>query len=145
MAEITDETKEPPTELPPISAYIWRPWHAKLYWSLTPSLWLVGSDWVQGLPEAVAKGLTIAAIFTAPPIVFLVLAFGWLEKLIHDPNRVWVPINGHREDRIFGDEFNRRRENSAIMINQLDPRSPSYYMNDLSNPRNPHRRHFCKR
>ncbi|SHM45204.1 hypothetical protein SAMN05518668_109191 [Sphingobium sp. YR657] len=145
MVDIPDEMNEPPVGLPPISAYIWSPWYAKLYWSLTPSLWLVGSDWVQGLPEAVAKALAIAAIFTAPPIVFLVLAFGWLEKFIHDPNRVWAPMAGHRADRYFWDEYNRRREETAIIMNRYDPRSPNYYMNDVSNPLNPHHQHFFKR
>lgn len=142
MAEILEEPKEPSAELTPISAYIWKPWYAKLYWSLTPSLWLVGSDWVQNLPEAVGRGLMIVSIFTVPPVVFLVLAFGWLEKFIHDPNRVRVPMERRRSDQNFWDDYDRRKKDIAIMMDQYDVRSPNYYMNHISDPRNPHHRTF---
>ena len=118
----------------PISTYIWKPWYAKVYWTLTPSIWFVGADWVRDLPEWLRFFVVVVSLFTTPPVAFLVLAFPWLEKLIHDPSRKWEEQHLVRPAQY---PFERGPLGLCPSADPLDPRAGIHWQFDSNNPISP--------
>ncbi len=80
----TDESRAS-IERPDIVQWVWRPWYARLWWSLSAIYWIVGTGALFFQPLAdfytapVAGSLHIAFF---PVFAFVLFAFGWV--------RAWV-------------------------------------------------------
>ena len=117
--------------------WLWRPWYAKLWWSGVPVYWLgmlatLKLDALADFYRSAAGGYL--DIFFFPPIVALVLSFGFL--------RQWLASLPTQENSEFDEDdfWDRRKYGPSGVpkeIDPLDPASGALWIGSSLNPLNP--------
>jgi hypothetical protein len=117
--------------------WLWRPWYAKLWWSGVPVYWLgmlatLKLDALADFYRSAAGGYL--NIFFFPPIVALVLSFGFL--------RQWLASLPTQENSEFDEDdlWDRRKYGPSGVpkeIDPLDPASGALWIGSSLNPLNP--------
>lgn len=131
-----DGTEQERSELH-LRNWIWRPWHAKLWWSGVPVYWLgmLASLKIDALAEiyhSAAGGYL--NVFFFPPIVALVLSFGFL--------KCWLArLPATDEDEMDEEEYWRKRKlgpsGMPKEVDPLEPTSGAFWIGSPLNPLNP--------
>jgi len=117
--------------------WLWRPWYARLWWSGVPVYWLgmlatLKLDALADFYHSAAGGYLNILFF--PPIVALVLAFGFL--------KCWLArLPAAEYDEPDEEEYWRKqRLGPSGMPREVDPLEPSsgaFWIGNLLNPLNP--------
>lgn len=117
--------------------WLWRPWHAKLWWAAVPVYWLgrlasLRSEAVAEFYHSALAGHLNVIFF--PPLVALILSYGFLKR--------WLALlPAVEEGAIDEDEFwPRRRYGPSRMpkeFDPLDPASGALWVGSTLNPTNP--------
>lgn len=131
-----DGTEQKRSELH-LRNWIWRPWHAKLWWSGVPVYWLgmLASLKIDALAEIYhsAAGGYLNVLFF-PPIAALVLSFGFLRQWLAS---LPAPVDSDFDEDDF---WNRRKYGPSGVpkeIDPLDPASGALWIGSALNPLNP--------
>ncbi|API58651.1 hypothetical protein BSL82_04440 [Tardibacter chloracetimidivorans] len=116
---------------PRVSASMWQPWYAKLWWGASASYWtgklisFCNPSLDELYTSAVAGYLNLVFY---PVTAFMVLGVGFL--------RAWMDFNGWEWGPPTGDQLFPKRSVGGFrdpMADPLDPRSPSHwrYLDDI--------------
>lgn len=134
MMENSQRQRQGPTRL---RDWLWRPWYAKLWWSGVATYWLgmlasLKTDALAEFYHSAAGGYLNVLFF--PPIVALVLSFGFLRQLlITSPALTDSDLDEH--DFLAHNRYGP----SGIPweFDPLDPRSGAHWNGSPLNPINP--------
>jgi hypothetical protein len=67
-------------ERPRISMWVWKPWYAKLWWSLTAIYWIlgVGAFFIRPLADIYTSDIAyVLHVVFYPVFAFVLMSFGW--------------------------------------------------------------------
>lgn len=143
-AAIHDQEPRRTNNQPVLSAWIWRPWYAKLWWAAIPVWWLgmAAATRVSALESIYDSALAgYLNILFFPMTALMVLGVGYVRERLDafvGPGD-GVPMSD--EEAFFAKR--RRAEHDRIMENlnrgtdMFDPRSGTLWIGNSLNPNNP--------
>ena len=118
-----------------LSDCLWRPWHAKLWWSGVLVYWLgmLASLKIEALPEVYhsAAGGYLVILFY-PPILAFVLSFGFIKCCLSR-----LPAAAGDDEMDEEEYWKKRRLGPSGMPKEVDPLEPSSGTFWIGNPLNP--------
>lgn len=117
--------------------WLWRPWYAKLWWSGVPVYWLgmlaaLKLDALADVYRSAAGGYL--NIFFFPPIVALVLSFGFIRRWL---GSLPAATDGEFDEDYFRDRRKYGPSGMPWQFDPLDPRSGAFWIGNPLNPLNP--------
>ena len=129
-----------------LSAWLWEPWYAKLWWSAIP-VWWVGMaastrvDFLESFYRGAFAGFLNILFF--PMTALMVLGVGYVRECLDGfvGQGDCVPLSDEDAEVFF--ERRRRREHERMMegwraqCNPMDPRSGPLWIGNPMNPNNP--------
>lgn len=144
-AVIDDHQTENVAGKPKLSAWLWRPWYAKLWWAAIPAWWLgmamaTRVDFLAAFYRGAVAGYLNVLFF--PMTALMVLGVGYIrerldefvgqgdgtsltdEEAMRAPQRMWT-------------EHDRAMEDLAATTDMFDPRSGALWIGNPLNPNNP--------
>lgn len=145
MEAAIDDQRQSHTEQPRLSAWLWRPWYAKLWWTAIPIWWLgmVASTRVEAL-ETFYRGALAGYlnVLFFPMTALMVLGVGYVRERLDSfvGQGDGVPLS-EDEAAFFAqrsrDELERMMEKWSAQSNPMDPRSGPLWIGNQMNPNNP--------
>lgn len=121
--------------VPNIGDFLWRPRYAKLWWAAIPIYWLgmAGSSRFSLLAEFYESALAgFLIVFFFPPMVVLILGFGFLRKWLSVLPESVEEAHGVDDPNFMSDRFG-----PSGMPSEFDPLDPSSGVFWIGNPLNP--------
>ena len=121
-----------------IGDWLWRPFHARLWWSAVPFYWagMTASSRVEFLATFYSSAIAgFVNVFFLPPLVALILSYGyfkaWLATAKSDPE--FAPDEEAEEFFVQ----RRNRYGPSGMLREFDPLDPASGSNWIGSPLNP--------
>lgn len=134
--EIRGESRDRLTPKPHLFQWIWRPWHAKLWWLLIPIYWAGAAVAIRfPLLDAFFSSAFagIMNVFMLPPITLMMLGQGYVRARFE-------PVDWSKRDSIDWNNSPFGRHHEIGMpppeMNSLDPRSGAFWIGSPLNPKN---------
>lgn len=131
---------------PRLSAWLWKPWYAKLWWTAIPVWWvsMAVSTRVDSL-EPFYRGWIAGYlnVLFFPMTALMVLGVGYVRSRLDGIVREGdgEPLSGEDAAALFAkhhrDERERTMERLRAQSNPMDPRSGSLWIGNVMNPNNP--------
>lgn len=130
----TEMDKDGGQEQLKVGDWLWRPLHARLWWSAAPFYWagLAASSRVETLAGFYGSAFAgFANVFFFPPITALILSYGFF--------RAWLATARFDPDEEVEEYLNRRRKRygPSGMLREFDPLDPASGALWVGNPLNP--------
>lgn len=130
---------------PKLSAWLWRPWYAKLWWAAIPLWWMgmAASTRIDALEAFYRGGIAgYLNVLFFPMTALMVLGVGYgrerLDSFVGQGDG--VPLSdeeGDAERQRVWEEHERMVERSRVFADPFDPRSGPLWIGNPSNPLNP--------
>jgi hypothetical protein len=141
-----DQEHEDQATAPQLSAWLWKPWYAKLWWSAIPVWWAgmaVSSrvDFLEPFYRWWFAGYLNVLFF--PMTALMVLGVGYvrerLDSFVGQDNG--VPLSDEEAQplaaKLHRDQLERMRKRARAHANSMDPRSGPLWIGNPMNPNNP--------
>nr|WP_246543344.1 hypothetical protein [Novosphingobium profundi] len=138
---------EADTGRPSLSAWLWHPWYAKLWWAAIPSWWL-GMAISTRIPVLeLFYGSALAGILNVvffPMTALLVLPIGFMRAWLdgHIGQEGGIPLSEDEEEELIcarqrREMHQRFMDNLGMGTDMFDPRSGALWIGNPLNPNNP--------
>ena len=141
-----DQRQMAAPDAPKLSAWLWAPWHSKLWWATIPIWWMgmAASTRVEFLESFYRGGIAgYLNILFFPMTALMVLGVGYVRERLDGfvGQGDGVPLSDE-EAQAFYDGHSRRElartmERWRAQSNPMDPRSGSLWIGNPMNPNNP--------
>ena len=124
------------------SDWLWRPWHAKLWWAAIPAWWvgMVASTKVAPLEAFYDSALAgFLNVLFFPMTALLVLGVGYARNWLTDfaPVRGGIPLSDDSAlVAVLEDDHLRAMEEVSATTDMHDPRSGTLYVGNPISPNN---------
>lgn len=129
----------------PLSAWLWKPWYAKLWWSAIP-VWWTGMavstrvDFLEPIYRWWFAGYLNVLFF--PMTVLMVLGVGYVRERLDSFFGQGDEVPSDEEAsalaaKLHRDQLERMREMARAYANPMDPRSGPLWIGNPMNPNNP--------
>lgn len=131
---------------PQLSAWLWKPWYAKLWWATIPVWWIGMAVSVRVDPlESFYRGWTAGYlnVLFFPMTALMVLGVGYVRARLDSfvGQGDGVPLSDEEAQALAAklqrDQLERMRERARAYANPMDPRSGSLWVGSAMNPNNP--------
>lgn len=145
-AAIDHEDQEASGAHAQLSAWLWKPWYAKLWWATIPVWWLgmavsMRVDPLESFYSGWIAGYLNVLFF--PMTALMVLGVGYVRARLDsfvgqgDGAPLWNEEAQALTAKLHRDEFERMMERSRAYANPMDPRSGPMWIGNPMNPNNP--------
>ncbi|MBB3356998.1 MULTISPECIES: hypothetical protein [unclassified Novosphingobium] len=129
-----------------LSAWLWKPWFAKLWWTTIPVWWLgmavsTRVDTLESFYRGWIAGYLNVVFF--PMTALMVLGVGYVRERLDSfvGQGDDVPLSDEEASalaaKLHRDQLERMRERARAYANPMDPRSGSLWIGSAMNPNNP--------
>ncbi|MGB3931858.1 MAG: hypothetical protein WBL20_23180 [Sphingobium sp.] len=146
MEAAIDDQRQSGAEQPRLSAWLWRPWYAKLWWTAIP-IWWLGMAAATRVPFLDAfYGGALAGYLNVlffPMTALMVLGVGYVRERLDSFVGQGDGVSLSDEDEAAfvaqrsRDELERTMERWRAQSNPVDPRSGPLWIGSPMNPNNP--------
>ncbi|NKJ45091.1 MULTISPECIES: hypothetical protein [unclassified Novosphingobium] len=145
-AAIDHQDQEDTGARPQLSAWLWKPWYAKLWWATIPVWWagMAISTQVDVLASFYRGGFAgYLNILFSPMTALMVLGVGYIRERLDSfvGQGAGVALSDDEAEVFFADhsrrELARTMERWRAQSNPMDPRSGSLWIGNPMNPNNP--------
>jgi len=130
---------------PKLSAWLWRPWYAKLWWAAIPVWWLGMAAATRSPMLAAFYGGALAGYLNVlffPMTALMVLGVGYVRKRLDGfvGQGDGMPLSDEEAEalrRRIWEDHERAMEDFRARSNPQDPRSGPLWIGNTLNPHNP--------
>lgn len=145
-ATIHEHQAESAVDQPKLSAWLWRPWYAKLWWSAIPVWWLGMAATTRSPMLAAFYGGALAGYLNVlffPITALMVLGVGYVRERLDnfvEPGD-GTPLSAEDEEAFIAaqlawEKHNEIMENIGRGSDIFDPRSGPFWIGNPNNPNN---------
>lgn len=143
-AAIDHEDQEASGAHPHLSAWLWKPWYAKLWWASIPAWWIgmavsVRVDPLESFYRGWIAGYLNVLFF--PMTALMVLGVGYVRARLDNFVGHGVPLSDKEAQALAAnlhrDQHERMMEMARAYANPMDPRSGPLWIGNPMNPNNP--------
>lgn len=143
-AAIDSPKHENRSDQPRLSAWLWKPWYAKLWWTAIPIWWVSMAasakiDFLAGFYSSAFAGFLNILFF--PMTALMVLGVGYARERLDSfvGQREGIPLTDEEASAVTNrvwEEHNRLMENIGRGTDMFDPRSGPLWIGNATNPNN---------
>ncbi|SFG37153.1 hypothetical protein SAMN05518801_12030 [Novosphingobium sp. CF614] len=145
VAAIDEHQTESVAGEPKLSAWLWRPWYAKLWWVTIPVWWLgmaasTRADFLEPFYRGALAGYLNVLFF--PMTALMVLGVGYVRERLDNfvgqgEGRPLSDEEAETERQRVWEEHERMVKRSRAFADPSDPRSGPFWIGNPLNPLNP--------